>query len=57
MAKANISIAEVLCVSLSVNYGQLLLQAIFESWPKAQLYGEGDSKYDAAGSSTEPSYS
>ncbi|VDO12224.1 unnamed protein product [Rodentolepis nana] len=26
----------------TVNYGQLLLQAIFESWPKAQLYS-GDS--------------
>ncbi|KAL5961726.1 WD repeat-containing protein 48 [Taenia solium] len=25
-----------------INYGQLLLQAIFESWPKAQLCGEGD---------------
>ena len=25
-----------------VNYGQLLLQAIFESWPKTQPCGEGD---------------
>ncbi|KAM7534165.1 hypothetical protein Aperf_G00000111211 [Anoplocephala perfoliata] len=25
-----------------INYGQVLLQAIFESWPKAQFCGEGD---------------
>uniref|UniRef100_A0A5K3F747 WD_REPEATS_REGION domain-containing protein n=1 Tax=Mesocestoides corti TaxID=53468 RepID=A0A5K3F747_MESCO len=31
-----------------INYGQLLLQAIFESWPKTQLCGDGDNHSNMA---------
>lgn len=38
-------ISNILTFSISVNYGYLLLQAIFEYWPKTQLCSEGDGRF------------
>lgn len=44
----SVYVIEWLFFGWAVNYGQLLLQAVFECWPKAQLCGDGDGRLMSA---------